>query len=410
MIDIDGSLHSGSGAIVRQAVAYAALTGRPVRVRNARARRPAPGLRPQHVRAIQAMRDLTGGSIAGAEVGSRSFEFWPGDAEPAGRYVWDIGTAGSATMLALSVLPVLAFRGRGAEAEVRGGLFQDFAPSVFHLQHVIAPMLAQMGLAAEIEMIRPGYVPAGAGVIRLAVPAGVRPLRPLLPRRGEMPARVWGISLASHLDDRQVAARMAAAARAVLDAAGISAEIEERTDSTAVQAGAAFALFADFIGGTRLGADRAGAPRRPAERIGARVAGQLLEEIDSGATIDRYASDQIIPFASLADGTSRFQVPFMTGHTETAGWLASLFLRAEVRTAGRTLAVRGQGIRSLRRDTRAGDDPPVRACSSPGWMAGRLLPGPQPGDGSPAVEETEETRKGPPARFRSVRQRYSLAA
>ena len=108
-------------------------------------------------------------------------------------------------MLALSVLPVLAFRGQGAEAEIRGGLFQDFAPSVFHLQHVIVPMLAQMGLAAEIEMIRPGYVPAGEGIIRLAVPAGVRPLRPLLPRRGKMPARVWGISLASHLDDRQVA-------------------------------------------------------------------------------------------------------------------------------------------------------------------------------------------------------------
>jgi RNA 3'-terminal phosphate cyclase len=62
----------------------------------------------------------------------------------------------------------------------------------------------------------------------------------------------------------------------------------------------------------------------------------LLEEIGSGATIDRHASDQIIPFASLADGTSRFQVPFITGHTETGGWLASLFLRAEVRAAPRT--------------------------------------------------------------------------
>jgi RNA 3'-terminal phosphate cyclase (ATP) len=363
MIDIDGSLHSGSGAIVRQAVAYAALTGRPVRVRNARARRQVPGLRPQHVQAIVAMRDLVGGSIDGAEVGSRSLEFRPGDAEPAGRYVWDIGTAGSATMLALSVLPVLACRGQGAEAEIRGGLFQDFAPSVFHLQHVIVPMLAQMGLAAEIEMIRPGYVPAGEGIIRLAVPPAVRPLRPLVPRRGEMPARVWGISLASHLDDRCVAARMTAAASKVLDAAGISAEIRERSDSTAAQAGAALALFADFIGGTRLGADRAGAPRRPAERIGARVAGQLLEEIGSGATIDRHASDQIILFASLADGTSRFQVPFISEHTETAGWLASLFLRAEVHTAGHTLTVRGQDTRYLRTDFRAEDDPPALAFS-----------------------------------------------
>jgi RNA 3'-terminal phosphate cyclase (ATP) len=361
MIDIDGSQHSGSGSIVWQAAAYAALTGRPVRVRNARARRRSPGLHPQDLRAIQAMRDLVGGSIAGAEVGSQSFEFRPGNAEPAGRYAWDIGTAGSATMLALSVLPVLAFRGQGAEAEIRGGLFQDFAPSVFHLQHVILPMLAEMGLAAEIEMIRPGYVPAGEGIIRVAVPAGMWPLRPLVPRRGRLPARVWGISLASHLDDRHVAARMAAAARTVLDAANISAEIAERSDSTAAQAGAAFALFAEFIGGTWLGADGAGAPHRPAERVGAGVAGRLLEQVDSGATIDRHASDQVIPFSSLAAGTSRFQVSCITEYAETAGWLASLFLDAEVRAEGHTLVIHGQPARHP--DVRGEDDPPALALS-----------------------------------------------
>jgi len=363
MIDIDGSLHSGSGTIVRQAAAYAALTGQPVRVRNARAQRQRPGLRPQHLRAIQAIHDLVGGSLDGAEVGSRSFEFRPGNAEPAGRYAWDIGTAGSATMLALSVLPVLALRGRGAEAEIRGGLFQDFAPSAFHLRHVIVPMLAQMGLASEIEMIRPGYPPAGQGILRLAVPACERPLHPLVPRRGKAPARVWGISLASHLDDRHVAGRMAAAARTVLGTARITADIEELSDSTAAQAGAAFALFADFIGGTLLGADRAGAPQRPAERIGARVARQLLAEVDSGATIDRHASDQIIPFASLADGTSSFQVPFITEHTETAGWLAWLFLHAEVRAAGNTLVVHGRDACSRRMDSHGEDDPPTRALS-----------------------------------------------
>ena len=121
MIDIDGSLYSGSGAIVRQAAAYAALTGRPVRVRNARARRRHPGLRPVDMRAIQAIRDLVGGGIDGAEVGSRSFEFRPGDTEPAGRYTWDIGTAGSATMLALSVLPFWRSGAGGLKRRSAGG-------------------------------------------------------------------------------------------------------------------------------------------------------------------------------------------------------------------------------------------------------------------------------------------------
>ena len=152
---------------------------------------------------------------------------------------------------------------------------------------------------------------------------------------------------------------MAAAARTVLGAAGVTAEIHERSDSAAAQPGAAFALFADFIGGTRHGADRAGAPHRPAGRIGARVARQLLAEVDSGATVDRHAGDQIIPFASLADGTSSFQIPFITEHTETAGWLAWLFLRTEVRAAGNTLVVHGRDACSRRMYSRGEHDPPT---------------------------------------------------
>ncbi|MGE5288637.1 MAG: RNA 3'-terminal phosphate cyclase [Micromonosporaceae bacterium] len=343
MLEIDGSLHSGSGTIVRQSVAYAAVTGRQVRIRNARAGRPHPGLRPQHVRAIEAVRDLVGGTLEGVQVGSVSLVFRPGDQAPAGRYVWDIGTAGSATMLALAVLPVLAVRGRGVEVEIRGGLFQDFAPSLFHLKHVLTPMLASMGMAAEIEMIRPGYVPAGEGVLRMAVAPAVLPLRPVTPKRAREPASVWGIALASHLDDRRVSARMATAARSVLAAAGISASIGERSDNTAAQPGAAFALFADFHGGARLGADCAGAPRRRAERIGTRVARQLLDEIASDATVDRYAADQILPFAALADGETILRVPFVTGHTETGGWLASLFLGTGIHVEGNVIAIRGRG-------------------------------------------------------------------
>jgi hypothetical protein len=85
--------------------------------------------------------------------------------------------------------------------------------------------------------------------------------------------------------------------------------------------------------------------------------------IDGSATIDRHASDQIIPFASLADGTSTFQVPFITEHTQTAGWLAPLFLRAEVRAAGQTLTVHGQDAQNLRMDSRGEGDPPTLALS-----------------------------------------------
>jgi tRNA-splicing ligase RtcB (3'-phosphate/5'-hydroxy nucleic acid ligase) len=92
------------------------------------------------------------------------------------------------------------------------------------------------------------------------------------------------------------------------------------------------------------------------------VAAQLLQEVDSGATLDRHASDQIIPFAAVADGTSRFQVPFVTEHTETAGCAGRVMSRHRVaRTVTgpqqrrqlerQGIAVRGASARGLAAET-----------------------------------------------------------
>jgi RNA 3'-terminal phosphate cyclase (ATP) len=330
MLEIDGSEHSGSGSIVRLTAAYAALTATPVHLVNARARRrPKPGLRRQHCKALEAARDLVGGTLEGAAVGSREFTFRPGDDTPRGKYGFDIGSAGSTTALGLALVPLLARRGDGVEVELRGGVFQDFAPSPFHLQQVITPLLARMGLDVEFRVERPGYVPTGHGVLRVAVaPTGhLQPLR--LEQRGE-PQRLWGRALASHLAERRVSARMADAARAVLAGEGLEASIHIEEDTTAAQAGAAFAVFAELAGGACFGADGAGAPGRPAERIGQRAAAQLLEDMGSGATVDRHAADQLLIFSALADGRSVYRAPTISDHVESAAWLASLFLGAEV--------------------------------------------------------------------------------
>jgi RNA 3'-terminal phosphate cyclase len=127
----------------------------------------------------------------------------------------------------------------------------------------------------------------------------------------------------------------------VLAKAGYQAEIEVRHDTEALQRGAALALFADLDGTTRLGADQAGALRRRAESIGKHVARQLLDDLRSGATVDRFAADQIIPFAALAAGESRFIIPTVTAHVLTSAWLAEIFLGTQVRIDGQRLTVNG---------------------------------------------------------------------
>lgn len=346
MMEIDGAQHSGSGTIVRQAVMYAALTGRAVHIANAREKRLKPGLQPQHVKVVEAICELVGGTVEGVSKGSQDIVFRPGKPADKREYLWDIGSAGSTTMLALALLPVLTFAPTPVTVELRGGLFQDFAPSFFHLEQVVLPLLERMGVTAVMEMGRPGYVPVGGGILRLAVEPVAGTLKPLVLDQPGTVQRVWGIALASRLEQRNVAGRMAGAANAVLAGAGYQAEFVLQNDTTALQSGAALAAFADLSNGSRLGADRAGAPRRPSEAIGSDVARQLLDDLRTGATLDRHAADQIIPFAALAAGESRFRIPGLNDHIASNAWLARQFLGADVQMSDALMVIKGVGFRA----------------------------------------------------------------
>lgn len=349
MIEIDGAQYSGSGTIVRQAIVFAALTGQAVHIVNARERRPKPGLRPQHVRVVEAVRELVNGSVEGLSTGSRELIFRPGVLKGGRHYHWDIGSAGSTTNLALAILPVLAFAPDATRVEIRGGLFQDFAPSFYHLQHVVLPLLGRMGLEAEVVMGRPGYVPRGDGILYLSVKPVRQALSGVVLEDHKIVERVWGIALASHLEERRVSHRMADSAREIFQGAGYKADIEIRYDTSSLQPGAALAAFADVAGGARLGADRAGAPRRISEAIGRFVAHRLLEDLQAEATVDRHAADQIIPFAALAEGESRFRIPAVTEHVETNAWMVKTFLGVQVTIQDHRLAVGGTGFKKVKR-------------------------------------------------------------
>jgi len=344
VLEIDGSRYSGSGTIVRQAVGLAALTGRGIHVVNARIKRPKPGLRRQHAQAVEAIRQLVDGTTEGAILGSREFIFRPGKPQAIPHYVWDIGSAGSTTALALALLPVLAFAPVPVTIELHGGLFQDFAPSFYHIEHVLLPLLIRMGFTLSIRMERPGYVPTGQGIWHLSAIPVTNRLQPLVLDRAGAVKKIWGIALSSRLKERSVSDRMAETAKHVFRAAGYDADVQVLYDDKARQAGACLAAFADLSDGARIGSDRAGAQRRSSEAIGQYVASQLLEDLRTGATLDRYASDQIIPFAALAAGESRFRLPRVTEHIDSNAWLSREFLGAKIYIEQHELVVQGVGF------------------------------------------------------------------
>jgi len=345
MIVSDGGQKSGSGTIVRSALALAALLGKPLHLYNIRAKRPKPGLRAQHLTVARAVAELTEASLEGATLGSGEVWFRPAKVARGGSYSWDIGSAGSTTMMAMTLLPLACFAERACTFRLKGGLFQDFAPSAHYMQRILLPTLAHMGVRAELRIVRPGYVPRDAGIIEVSV----KPLRDkigalsLPVRRGPV-RRMSGVALCSHLQQRRVSERMAASCAQMLERHGYRVDFEHLYDTTAVQAGAALAVFAETADGCLLGSDRAGAPRRTSEAIGEHVARSLLQDLDSGASVDRYLADQLVLYAVLADGVSHYSVPALTEHLETNLWLAETILGADVRVSEHAVRIQGVGF------------------------------------------------------------------
>lgn len=339
---IDGSQKSGSGTIVRFAVGLATLLGEELHLINIRAKREKPGLRPQHLKSIQALQQICHGTLSGGEIGSSEIRFKPGGEVKGGYYEWDIGTAGSTTLLAMTLLPAACFATGAMSFKISGGLFQDFAPSAYHMQYVFFPVLSKMGINARLSIIRPGYVPRGGGVVEVAVEPVRGKIKPIsLLSQGDV-VGIEGVALASHLKERRVSERMVEKCKQVLKSSGYRAQIEVVYDTLALQRGAALTLYAKTSSGGVIGADRAGEPRRTSEDIARYVAKSLVEDLATGATVDRYLADQLIFYAALADGVSQYRIPRLTEHVETNLWLAETMLGA--RTEVNRNLVRIQGI------------------------------------------------------------------
>jgi RNA 3'-terminal phosphate cyclase (ATP) len=353
MIYVDGAQKSGSGTIVRFAVGLATLLSKELHLTNIRAKRDKPGLRPQHLKAIQALQQICQGTLDGGEVGSKEIRFKPGGKVKGGYYQWDIGTAGSTTLLAMTLLPAACFSTEAVRFEICGGLFQDFAPSAYHMQYVLFPLLNKMGITARLSIIRPGYVPRGGGIIEVVlapVRGKITPLR--LANQGDVTG-IEGIALASHLKERKVSERMVATCNEVLRAGGYQAQIETIHDTLALQRGAALAIYAKTSSGCIIGADRAGKPRRTSEEIGRYVARSLIEDLATGATVDRYLADQLIFYAALADGVSQYRIPRPTEHVETNLWLVESMLGAKTEIDKNVVKIQGIGYHPSRFITQA---------------------------------------------------------
>lgn len=322
MITIDGSQGEGGGQILRTSLALSAITGTPVTITNVRAKRPKPGLQRQHLVAVLAAARVCGGQVEGAELGSRQLTLHP--QQPiAGDYRFDIGSAGSCTLVLQTVLPILLHADGPSTVTITGGTHNGMAPPVEFLAESFLPVLHRVGISASLELQRHGFYPAGGGAIRATIqPAfgkngGTVPFELL--ERGkaiDRRAEVLIANLPAHVASRE--------AQAVKHGLHWSHdEVDEREVRADGPGNAIIARLRHANLTTVVSAF--GELRKPAEKVAQEVVKQIRRHSEAGVPVCEHLADQLLlPLALGAGG--RFRTVAPSDHTTTNAAIIAMFL------------------------------------------------------------------------------------
>ena len=300
------------------------MTGEDVKITNIRKNRPKPGLKAQHIKAIETAALLCDADVTGLSLGSTDVMFSPLDIKADNvKLKIDIGTAGSISLLLQCIMPIAVHSSNDIELTIVGGTDVAWSPTIDYLNNVTAQALSKMGYECEIELIARGYYPKGGGYVR----AHLKPSRlkgfDFKTENGD--GKIYGISHCANLPEH-VAKRQADSAASLIMEAGYECEIDtERV--TCRSTGSGISLWNGLVGGSALGKQGL-----PAEKVGENAAKDILTELRYGASIDVHLADQLIPYMGLSS-RSRFgsrsgsyTVRELSQHALTNIWVTEQFL------------------------------------------------------------------------------------
>lgn len=314
-IELDGAFGEGGGQILRTSLTLSLLTGKAFHLRNVRARRPKPGLQPQHLMCVRAAATIGQAQTRGVSRDSTDLVFEPGLVKP-GQYHFAIGTAGATGLVLQTLYLPLALAAREpSELAITGGTHVKSAPCFHFLDTTWRAYLEAIGMRLKLRMDRPGFYPRGGGVLR----ASIEPcadLRGFVHRAPASELKAIVLSAVADLPE-EIARRQARRAEHHLrdvDRLGKRKVVLENWENGP---GTVLAITLDTRPAPTL-FFALGERGKKAERVADEAAEEALAFLSvDGSAVDLHSADQIVLPLALAKGESDFPVSAVTQHLLT---------------------------------------------------------------------------------------------
>jgi RNA 3'-terminal phosphate cyclase (ATP) len=323
---IDGSIGEAGGQILRTSLTLSCITGKRLHIENIRAARPKPGLAKQHLSCVQAACHICNGKCKGASPGSKVLDFQPGPVQN-GDFHFDIGSAGSATLVIQTLLPVLFLADKPSSVTVTGGTHNPLAPPFDFLAETFLPAIAAAGFPANCKLEKFGFFPAGGGKITFdiqpwqkSVSGGHQMINLCQPcKHLQAHALIYTAKLPTHIAQRQEKLLL----QSQLNIQNIQ-HIEVKDSD-----GPGNAVCIRLRGSSHTTIFTAfGMRGKPSKQVINEVVSLARDFLASGAAIDRFLADQLLIYMTISKAGC-YTTNELSGHLLTNMEIIKKFFRVD---------------------------------------------------------------------------------
>jgi RNA 3'-terminal phosphate cyclase (ATP) len=248
----------------------------------------------------------------------------------AGRYHFDIGTAGSTSLLLQAIFVPLALSKGTSSLLLSGGTHVPNSPCFHYLQLNWLAFMHRIGYEAEITLEQAGFYPAGGGSVRATIRPS-RSRRPLnLTSRGVL-RKIEGLSGVANLEVEIATRQKHQALR----------RLEPQIKATKIKSiklpspgkGTFLLLKADFEH-SQCCYYALGAPGKRAEVVADEAVDALEEFLETDGAVDQYMADQLLLPLAFVNESSEIRTARVTQHLMTNAQILRMFLPVEIEIQG----------------------------------------------------------------------------